>query len=169
MNIENYKKNDFYYVDEIIDRREKDGKYEYLIKWKGYEGQNTWEPFENLKNIKPIIDEYDELYENTLNKMKKPKRFLNNKRKNLKEKNKIQVKKGSNVEAGKNSLAYFMVDDTIENIIRVWKEDSNLIAEVERHKNGKIFKEKISTKDLKKKNPWALINFYESKIRFAKK
>ena len=101
--------------------------------------------------------------------MNKPKRFLNNKRKNLKEKNKIQIKKGSNVEAGKNSLAYFMVDDTIENIIRVWKEDTNLIAEVERHKNGKLFKEKISTKDLKKKNPWALINFYESKIRFAKK
>jgi hypothetical protein len=36
-------------VEEILKERMVNGKYEYLIKWKGYEpGESTWEPIENL-------------------------------------------------------------------------------------------------------------------------
>ena len=42
MNNEKNIENDFYTVDEILDRRKVNGKYEYLIKWKGFEGQNTY-------------------------------------------------------------------------------------------------------------------------------
>ena len=34
-------------------------------------------------------------------------------------------------------------------------------------KNGKIDKEIMSTEDLKKINPWILIDYYEDKIKFA--
>ena len=36
-----------------------------------------------------------------------------------------------------------------------------------RLKNGKINKEIITTEDLKKTNPWILIDYYEDKIKFA--
>mmetsp|Transcript_14973 Transcript_14973/g.23179 ORF Transcript_14973/g.23179 Transcript_14973/m.23179 type:complete len:134 (+) Transcript_14973:181-582(+) len=40
---------DFYEVEAVVGQRKKKGRYEYLIKWKGYASdQNTWEPIANL-------------------------------------------------------------------------------------------------------------------------
>ncbi|CCO31913.1 Retrotransposable element Tf2 155 kDa protein type 2 [Rhizoctonia solani AG-1 IB] len=55
-----------YIVKGIMDSREtKKGKWEYLVKWKGYgPEESTWEPRENLKNAqKPLTD-----YEKSLKK-----------------------------------------------------------------------------------------------------
>jgi hypothetical protein len=38
-----------YEVEHILDKRVRQGKTEYLVKWKGYENnENTWEPTEHL-------------------------------------------------------------------------------------------------------------------------
>lgn len=45
----------FYYVEEIIDKRKKNGKTEFLVKWEGYEDP-TWEPERNIPSH--IIEEF---------------------------------------------------------------------------------------------------------------
>lgn len=41
--------NDYFEVEQIIERRKKGRGWQYLVKWKGYDdSQNTWEPLKNL-------------------------------------------------------------------------------------------------------------------------
>ena len=51
---------DDYSVEKIIDKRiAKNGKIEYLLKWKGYrEDESTWEPKENL-NCEKLMDNFE--------------------------------------------------------------------------------------------------------------
>ncbi|QRW21771.1 Retrotransposable element Tf2 protein [Rhizoctonia solani] len=48
-----------YKVKGITDAEERNRKWFFQVKWKGYGSkQNTWEPQENLKNTKKILKEY---------------------------------------------------------------------------------------------------------------
>ena len=60
-----------------------------------------------------------------------------------------------------------LIDKSLKKILSVKKEENGIIAIVEKeNKNNKITKEIISTNDLKKSNPWMLIDYYETKIKF---
>ncbi|CCO34838.1 Retrotransposable element Tf2 155 kDa protein type 1 [Rhizoctonia solani AG-1 IB] len=51
-----------YEVEGIMDSRETKGKWEYLIKWKGYgPEESTWEPKANLKNAAKHLKKYEEI------------------------------------------------------------------------------------------------------------
>lgn len=58
--IENSEGNLEYNIEEIVDSRvDKKGRFEYLIKWKGYPSEeNTWEPIRHLKNSQKTLVDY---------------------------------------------------------------------------------------------------------------
>ncbi|KAF8759701.1 hypothetical protein RHS01_02244 [Rhizoctonia solani] len=49
-----------YKVKGITDAEERNGKWFFRVKWKGYGSEeNTWEPWENLKNAEKILEKYE--------------------------------------------------------------------------------------------------------------
>lgn len=52
---------ELYEVERIVDRRKnKKGKTEYLVRWKGYESEDdTWEPEQHLVNCEECMDEFN--------------------------------------------------------------------------------------------------------------
>ena len=52
---------DEYEVEKIVDKRERRGNVEYLVKWKGWEDEKdrTWEPYGNLKGSEKLIAKYE--------------------------------------------------------------------------------------------------------------
>ncbi|KAF8749312.1 hypothetical protein RHS01_10171 [Rhizoctonia solani] len=49
-----------YEVEGITDAKERDGKWFFRVKWKGYGSEeNTWNPEENLKNAEKILEKYE--------------------------------------------------------------------------------------------------------------
>jgi len=46
-------------IEKILDLQQRHGKNKYLVRWKGYtQGDNTWEPEENLQNTGEKLQEY---------------------------------------------------------------------------------------------------------------
>ena len=52
-----------YEVEKILNKKRFRGKDQYLVWWKGYMAEeNTWEPRENLGNVKDLVREFKEEY-----------------------------------------------------------------------------------------------------------
>ena len=50
-----------YEVAEIIGKKRLKRKIYYLVTWKGYpEEETSWEPLENLKNCKDLVEEFEQ-------------------------------------------------------------------------------------------------------------
>ena len=180
---------DFYNIEKILGRRNINGKLQYKIKWEGYPlSQSTWEPMKNLESAKELIEEYNlshpiEPIKKHVSK-KKSATYINKKRKldekiNIIEENAPQVDKNEeknqiikNEESKENNnenpnVKTFIIDDSLKNVLTVKQHNQQLMAVVDKLENGEIKKENIPTEELRRTNPWILLDFYESKIKFT--
>ena len=130
---------DIYEVEKIIGKRYVQGKIEYKVKWLGYKmTECTWEPEENLVNVRDLIE-----------------KFENN------EKNENQLN-SNNI-----NLNEYKIDNRFMNVSTIKVIDNQLYGIVKYNNNGIIEERKILTSELKKVNPFILIQFYESKLKFS--
>jgi hypothetical protein len=50
-------------VESIIDKKKIGNKWKYKVKWLGYsDEESTWEPIENLENVKEMLEEFEKEY-----------------------------------------------------------------------------------------------------------
>ena len=144
---------------------------------------------ENLRKEKNDVDVNDRINENEqreknleLNDEKEIENIINNvknkrKRINLgRKRNKEELKKKmenfkdikmKKLEENEKDIALYKIDEKLEKILAVKSEKNKLIAIVQkRAKNGNLYKEIMSTADVKIANPFILIDYYHSKIKF---
>ena len=61
-----------YEIEKIMNKRKRYGKWEYLVRWKGYMAEeDSWEKGTNLKNAKEAVEEYEKEYRKEERRMKK--------------------------------------------------------------------------------------------------
>jgi hypothetical protein len=131
---------DIYEVEKIIGKRYVQGKIEYKVKWLGYKmTECTWEPEENLVNVRDLIDKFE----------------------NKNEKNENQLKSNN------LNLNEYKIDNRFIKVNTIKVIDNQLYGIVKYNNNGMIEERKILTAELKKVNPFILIEFYESKLKFS--
>ena len=181
---------EFYNIEKILDRRKVNGKFEYKIKWEGYPmNQSTWEPLKNLENAIELVDEYDKYHPKIINEIKtkgekitllcKKRKEPNNKEIEEDEKEKVDINSNNqnNKEKGnilleenenQNKKSTYKIDNSLKSVVTVKKQNETMIAIVDKiESNGDLIKETITTEELRLINPWILLEFYESKIKFV--
>ena len=176
-----------YTIEKILDRKKEKGKYKYKIKWEGYPmDQCTWEPIENLQYAIGLVEEFNKNHPIKNNKGKKEssKTFLNKKRKEedkkMEETENLPKQENNNIQANNieekkpiinendKSILTYNIDNSLIKVVTVKKHDQKLMAVVDKkQENGEIVSAYLPTEDLRKANPWILLDFYESKIKFT--
>ena len=184
-----------YNIEKILERRRANGRIEYKIKWEGYPmSQCTWEPLKNLETAKDLVDEFERLHplpsqqKSKNDAKKKGKTFIQKKRnspdKNENNENNIQengpylnnieepikiIEKDQKPDINENkSEKSYIIDDNLKTVVTVKQQNETLFAIVEKiDENGELIKVSIPTDELRRTNPWILLDFYESKIKFT--
>ena len=183
-----------YYIERILDRRKVNDKYEYKIKWENYPmSQSTWEPLTNLQTAIELVEEYDRAHplppnvtgkkRNRTKTLKKPpkekidktpQQISETKEENETPKEEEKIEKINLVEEQpvnepeEDHKLKYNIDETLEKVTTVRKKEDKLMAVVKKNLgNGAYENIEIETNILKKDNPWILLDFYESKIKFT--
>ena len=64
--VEEEEDSDIYTVEHIVDKKKEGKKAFYLVKWENYpHSQNTWEPVQNLANVRDLVKKFNKQYEAT--------------------------------------------------------------------------------------------------------
>ena len=182
---------EFYNIEKILDRRKVAGKFEYKIKWEGYPmSQSTWEPMKNLETAKDLVEEYNRTHpitnsqKTTKSESKQKDDSFINKKRNKENEEKCQQnsqdEKGPEEEVKNNNVITnassnenlneksYIIDDSLKSVFTVKQQNQKLMAVVEKlNDDGNVEKVYIPTEELRRTNPWILLNFYESKIKFT--
>ena len=177
---------DFYNIERILDRRKINGKFEYKIKWEGYPmNQSTWEPMENLMTAKELVDEYDSQHPPSSNDFlakKKHREIKKVVKKAVKKENEPpkEEEKAEQINLEENQVnddsnniqndlvRKYNIDDSLKKVTTVRKRDNKLMAVVVKmNEFGATTEIEVETNKLKYDNPWILLDFYESKIKFT--
>ena len=182
---------EFYNIEKILDRRKVAGKFEYKIKWEGYPmSQSTWEPMKNLETAKDLVEEYNRTHpitnsqKTTKSESKQKDDSFINKKRNKENEEKCQQnsqdEKGPEEEVKNNNAITnassnenlneksYIIDDSLKSVFTVKQQNQKLMAVVEKlNDDGNVEKVYIPTEELRRTNPWILLNFYESKIKFT--
>jgi hypothetical protein len=159
--------------------------------------QCTWEPMSNLESVKELVEEYEKNHEKKmLGKKRNTKHFrtkkavikkakiantnditekmlttkvpestsINDKPQNT-EDNKDKEEK--TVNSQDNQGIIYSVDTSLKQVSTVKMLNEKLMAVVKKEEDGIEKDVHIPTKELRISNPWILIEFYESKIKFT--
>lgn len=164
-------------VEKVIDKRIRQGKVEYLLKWRGYDSDdNTWEPKDNLQ-----CSDLVEAYEKDHQKPKVPivskgkgKRIASEKREPAK-KRKVTSDSGSEAASKViNSVKIEDINDDVNPIEEGWTADNILGAtEIDGHIHFLIqWKESdradlVPSKIANEKWPQTVIRFYEERVTWT--
>ena len=125
----------------------------------------------NQQNENIIQDSEEKIEENENNKAQEnTQNDLNNEEEvNLVNNNSDNVEDtpNQNINFNKNKRT-FIVNDDLKNVVTVKQQGQTLMAIVEKmDESGNVNRISIPTEELRKINPWILLNFYESKIKFT--
>ena len=159
--------------------------------------QCTWEPLENLSTVSELVEEYDKSHPMKQNKKGKSKNNLLGQKKELppeekkeiikiidkkpevkQEEEKIekipfldeehQSQQNYTIIPPSEICQKYKIDDSLKRVKTVRKKNDKLMAVIEKMKdNGDLEEIEMETIRLKTVNPWILLDFYESKIKFA--
>jgi len=187
---------ELYNIEKILDRRKVNGRFEYKIKWEGYPmSQSTWEPMKNLETAKELVEEYNNSHpiltqpKSKTKSVKKDNTFIHKKKdreNDVKIENEEKYKEipqnEKMPENGANNIIddlkpniiengyekTYTIDDSLKTVVTVKQQNQKLMAVVDKmENNGEMTKTYIPTEELRRTNPWILLDFYESKIKFT--
>ena len=114
-----------------------------------------------------------------LEKEKEEKEEKEEKKEEVQEKNqneKIEDEVKLNDDDSKQNIKFneyineksYIIDDSLKSVVTVKQQNLKLMAVVDKmEKNGEMKKQYIPTDELRRSNPWILLDFYESKIKFT--
>lgn len=164
-------------VEKVIDKRIRQGKVEYLLKWRGYDSdENTWEPRDNLQ-CSELVEAYEKMHQKPKipsGSKGKGKRIASEKREPAK---KRKVAPDTNAESASkviNSVKIEDINDDVNPIEEGWTADNILGAtEIDGHIHFLIqWKESdradlVPSKIANEKWPQTVIRFYEERVTWT--
>ena len=180
---------ELYNIEKILDRRKVNGKFEYKIKWEGYPmSQSTWEPMKNLETAKELVEEYNNSHpiltqpKSKTKSVKKDNTFIHKKKdreNDVKIENEEKYKEipqnEKMPENGANNIIddlkpniiengyekTYTIDDSLKTVVTVKQQNQKLMAVVDKmENNGEMTKTYIPTEELRRTNPWILLDFF---------